>query len=141
MPIQVYDCRELLQSQIVVVCGSVNDIAKRGRVIKDDFEKQTIVTLLSEGAFRRLNEGILNHFHVENVNIVQARNSEDLYMRLRSGHCIALLDDYGTSLDKSKLFCCELPEGCADVSIKMYWKKIHENPALTAFVDFLGSME
>ena len=51
MPMQIYDSRELLQSQTVAVCGSSNVVARRGEVLKEDFEQQMIVSLLSESAF------------------------------------------------------------------------------------------
>lgn len=129
-----YDSMELLNTSLLLLCAPNNPIALRGEPIAEDFRLQTLLTVFHPQMLRSFQIDTLNYFGLKDANIVQASNSEDLFLRLKKGGCFTLLDDYCMSVDTSRFFRYELPKGCTSVTFRLFWLKNSQNPVLAALL-------
>lgn len=129
-----YDSMVLLNTSLLLLCAQNNPIALRGEPVAEDFRLQTLLTVFHPQILRSFQIDTLNYFGLKDANIVQASNSEDLFLRLKKGGCFTLLDDYCVSVDTSRFFRYELPKGCTSVTFRLFWLKSSQNPALAALL-------
>ena len=135
-----YDSMALAESPLVLMCAPENPIALRGGVTEEDFQTQTILTVFPPQMFQRFQAETLRHYHVAAPRLLQAKNTEDLFLRLRAGDCFTLLDDCCATFNAARLYCQTLPEGCSRVVFRLFWRKDNQNPALHMLLEFLRSL-
>lgn len=132
-----YDSMALMESPLILVCAPENPIAVRGHITGEDFQSQTILTVFPAHMFQSFQEQTLRYYNTAAPKLLQVRNTEDLFLRLRAGNCFTLLDAYCATFNTDRLYSQSLPKGCSRVVFRFFWRKDNQNPALHTLLEFL----